>query len=196
MNPTSTLALDDIPDADPALRTDEPRGRTQALTQLGSLAQRRTVLKGVALAGATIGATALGWSPLGGSRAAFAETSPGGLQGWDAMDCKDAYPNGYNEQRDTTGAFVNEPGACFGGSEMGSTLCDSTGWHRSDTVSSGFLQQTAYRPISTACGASTTKNAWRWTVNGVTYRCSDGTKSLRVFGINWYTYLTICRARV
>ena len=65
------------------------------------------MLKGVALAGATIGATALGWSPLGGARAAFAETSPGGLQGWDAMDCKDAYPNGYNEQRDTAGAYVN-----------------------------------------------------------------------------------------
>lgn len=187
-----TLQLNDIPFAE---ETDRSAGKTRALTGLGSLARRRTVLKGMGLAGASIGATALGWSPLSGGRA-WAETSPTGLQGWDALDCRDAYPNGYNEQRDTTGAFVNEPGACFGGSEMGSTLCDNTGWHRSDTVSSGWFSQTAYRPISTACGASTTKNAWRWTINGVTYRCSDGTKSVRYFGINWYTYLTICRARV
>lgn len=191
-----TLNLDSIPYADDADARGGGRERTRALTDLGALAQRRTVLKGVALAGATIGATALGWSPVAGARRAFAESSPTGLIGWDANDCRDAYPNGYNEQRDTTGAYVNEPGACFGGNEMGSTLCDSTGWHRADTVRVNWSTTHAYRPISTACGATTTKNAWKWTVNGVTYRCSDGTKSARYYGWNWYTYLTICRARV
>lgn len=188
-----TLDLDSIPDAESSDR--RTAGPTLALTQLGSLARRRTVLKGVALAGATIGATALGWAPLG-SFQARAETSPSGLNGWDALDCRDAYPNGYAEQRDTTGSYVNEPAACFGGSEMGSTLCDATGWHRADTVRQSWSTTLAYRPISTACGASTTKNAWRWTVDGVTYRCSDGTKSVRYFGVSWYTYLTICRSRV
>lgn len=191
------LELDSIPFADDADDTRVARGgRTRALTELGALARRRTVLKGVALAGATAGATVLGWSPLGGVRGAAAETSPSGLTGWDALDCRDAYPNGYNEQRDTTGSFVSEPGACFGGQEIGSTLCDSTGWHRADTVRVNWSTTHAYRPISIACGASSTRNAWRWTINGVTYRCSDGTKSVRYFGINWYTYLTICRARV
>ncbi|MCA0435625.1 MAG: hypothetical protein LCH98_03920 [Actinobacteria bacterium] len=187
-----TLHFTDIPDAD-ATETTE---RTQALTALGALAKRRTVLRGMALAGATIGATALGWSPLGRSDAASAETSPSGLLGWDANDCKDAYPNGYNEQPDNVGVYQSQPGACFGGYYMGSTMCDSTGWHRADSVRNSWIQTTSYRPISSACGATTTKNAWRWTVNGVTYRCSDGTMSIKYWGLTWYTYLTICRARV
>lgn len=183
-----TLTLADIPDVDAP--SAQP---TTALTGLGSLAKRRTVLRGMALAGATIGAGALG---VVNGRRAGAETSPTGLQGWDAIDCSDAYPRGYNEQRDTTGDFVNEPGACFGGSQMGSTLCDSTGWHRSDTVYVSSSRSNSYRPISSACGATSTKNAWKWTVNGVTYRCSDGVMSVRYWGRTWYSYLTICRARV
>lgn len=184
-----TLDIDDIPGLD-----DAPTGAaaTRALSGLGSLARRRTVLRGIALAGATVGATALGFSPLGRASAARAETSPSGLSGWDALDCRDAYPNGYAERPDNTGDHVDAPAACFGGYRMGSTLCDSTGWHRSDTERISWSESRSYRPISSACGATATKNAWKWTVGGVTYRCSDGTMSIRRYGITWYTYLTIC----
>ncbi|MDO5628428.1 MAG: hypothetical protein Q4G43_08920 [Mobilicoccus sp.] len=188
-----SLDFDHIPAAD-----DAPEGapRSEALSGLGALARRRTVLRGMALAATTVGATALGWSPLGGGLAARAETSPSGLQGWDRNDCRDAYPNGYTARPDTEGAFRDRAGACFGGYRMGSTLCDSSGWHRADVERRSFLESWAYRPISTACGATTTKNAWRWTVDGVTYRCSDGTMSVRFLGISWFTYLTICRSVV
>lgn len=188
-----TLQLSEIPDA----VSEEPvRERTKALTELGSLAKRRTVLRAMALAGATIGATALGWSPLGRAGQARAETSPTGLTGWDALDCKDAYPNGYAEERDNVGVYTAEPGACFGGYYIGSTMCDSTGWHKAVSERISWSQTRSYRPISTACGATTTKNAWRWTVNGVTYRCSDGVMSVKYYGMTWYSYLTICRAKV
>lgn len=189
------LQLTSIPDAD-----DSVNPATSASTSLGLLdtsARRRTVLRSVGLAGATAGATVLGWSPFGAS-AARAETSPTGLVGWDANDCKDAYPNGYSEQRDTTGAYVNSGAACYGGRVMGSTMCDSYGWHRSDRTSSGGWfgsTTTSYRPVSSACGATTTKNAWRWTVNGVTYRCSDGVTTVSSWWQN-YSYLSICRAKV
>ena len=181
-----TLTLDQIPAADTA---PEGAEKTEALSALGAMARRRTVLRGIALAATTVGATALGWSPLGGGTAARAETSPSGLQGWDANDCKDAYPNGYAEQRDTEGAYTTRPGACYGGYRMGSTLCDSTGWHRADVERRSWLESWAYRPTST-------KNAWKWTVDGTTYRCSDGVMSVRYLGMSWYSYLTICRSIV
>ncbi len=193
-----TLDLTTIPDVDAGNEpgaTGKKLEPTEALTGLGALAKRRTVLRGVALAGASIGASALTWGQAG-TPTAHAETSPTGLTGWDRNDCRDAYPNGYNEMRDNTGIYTNEPGACFGGSYVGSTLCDSTGWHRADSQRISWSRTNSYRPISTACGATTTKNAWRWTVNGVTYRCSDGIMSVKYFGSTWYTYLTICRARV
>lgn len=188
-----TLDLNSIPDLDESTSGSGPK--TSALSGLGSMARRRTVLRGIALSGATIGATALGWSPLSRISGASAETSPTGLTGWDATDCRDAYPNGYNEERDNVGVYTSQPGACFGGYRIGSTLCDSTGWHRSDTVRTSWSQTTSYRPISSACGATTTKNAWKWTVNGVTYRCSDGVMTVRYWGFP-YSYLTICRAKV
>lgn len=188
-----TLALDQIPDVDVAPAGAE---KTQALSALGAVARRRTVLRGMALAATTIGATALGWSPTGGRSAAWAETSPSGLQGWDRTDCRDAYPDGYTEAVDTEGAYTSRRAACFGGYRMGSTLCDSTGFHRSDVERRSWSQTWAYRPLSTACGSYSTKNAWKWTVDGVTYRCSDGSMSVRYFGASWYTYLTICRSVV
>lgn len=188
-----TIDLDSIPDRDEAA-SGVPR--TRALSDLGGLARRRTVLRGIALAGATVGATALGVSPFGRDRAAWAETSPSGLSGWDATDCRDAYPRGYSEQRDNVGTYMSAPAACYGGYRMGSTMCDSTGWHRADTERISSRETRSYRPISSACGATTTKNAWKWTVNGVTYRCSDGSMSIRRYGVTWYTYLTICRSIV
>lgn len=187
------LAFDSIPDADDDL--NPATQKTSALAMLDVSARRRTVLRSVALAATGAGAMVLGWSPMS-KVPAHAETSPTGLQGWDANDCRDAYPRGYNAQRDTEGIYRNQPGACYGGRVMGSTVCDATGWHRADSTGGGwFSQSRSYRPISTACGATTTKNAWRWTVNGVTYRCSDGVTTVSSW---WqrYSYLSICRAAV
>jgi hypothetical protein len=68
--------------------------------------RRRAVLRGVALGAMTLCATALDWSGLFAGRAARAETSPGGLWGWDRNDCTDAFPSGYDAgfERDQFGA--------------------------------------------------------------------------------------------
>lgn len=178
-----TLDLDTIPDSD----APASGGPGIALSDLPSVRPgRRGVLKGVALSGMTLGATALTW----GSAAApaVAETSPSGLDGWDRNDCSDAYPRGYREQRDNTGQYRNIAGACFGGSAIGSDNCDADGWHRVDSVGS-----TTYRPVSGSCSG---KNAWKWTVDGVTYRCSDGRTTEPVFWIWTRSYLSIGRAAV
>jgi hypothetical protein len=184
------LDMEQIPDAENSAVT-EP---TRALTGLGKTStRRRTVLRGVAFSSLTLGATALSWSPLAGQRAARAENGPNGLRGWDRTDCRDAYPDGYSEQPDTGGAYRNEPGACFGGDFMGSMYCTS-GWHKKGTERDAPIVYT-YTPISTACGTSSTKNAWKWRVAGKTWRCSDGHTRVSGGGTS-RTYLTICRAPV
>ncbi|MEU7909346.1 hypothetical protein [Actinoplanes sp. NPDC049118] len=184
------LDVEQIPDTETSSVT-EP---TRALSGLGKAStRRRTVLRGVGLSGLTLGATALSWSPVAGQRAARAENGPNGLRGWDRTDCRDAYPSGYTEQRDTGGAYQNEPAACFGGDFMGSMYCTS-GWHKKGTVRDAPITYT-YTPISTACGSSSTKNAWKWRVGGRTWRCSDGNTRVSGGG-STRTYLTICRAPV
>ncbi|PID53445.1 MAG: hypothetical protein CSA58_09005 [Micrococcales bacterium] len=189
-----TLDFASIPSSDDEL--NETGGHSTSGRLLGSAARRRTVLRSVGLAGATAGAVILGWSPLSKARKASAEVSPSGLIGWDANDCSDAYPYGYDEEPDTIGEFVDEPAACYGGRVMGSTLCDETGWHRADREYYNRYVRLYYRPISTACGMSEPKNAWKWTVDGVTYRCSDGVTTVVSRWWERYSYLSICRARV
>lgn len=182
------LDLDQIPDTENSNGT-EP---TRALSGIRKApARRRTVLRGVALSSLTLGATALSWSPLAGQRAARAENGPNGLRGWDRNDCRDAYPDGYSEQQDTGGSYRNEPAACFGGDFMGSMYCTS-GWHKRGTERDAPVVY-VYTPISTACGSSSTKNAWKWRVGGRTWRCSDGNTRVSAGG-STRTYLTICRA--
>lgn len=186
------LDLNSIPRLDEEPASAEP---TRALRDIKvSPASRRTVLRGVALSALTVGATALSWSPLAGNRAARAENGPGGLRGWDSNTCADAYPRGYDAEPDTGGSFRNEKAACFGGDFMASTYCAS-GWHRSGTVRDAPVI-TTYKPISTACGSGTTKNAWKWkTSDNKVWRCSDGHTTVSAGGTS-RTYLTICRARV
>lgn len=178
-----TLDLDTIPDSD----APATRDLGVALSELPAVRPgRRGVLKGVALSGVTLGAAALS---VGGSAApAAAETSPSGLDGWDRNDCSDAYSRGYRESRDNSGEFRDAPGACFGGSAISSTNCDADGWHRADSEG-----EKTFRPLSGSCAG---KNAWKWTVDGVTYRCSDGRTTEPVFWIWTRSYLSICRAAV
>jgi len=191
-----SLDLTRIPDLDGDQSAGEP---SQALRDLKPTG-RRTVLRGIALSGVAVGAAVLGWSPLSGMRSASAETGPNGLRGWDRNDCKDAYPvrsgypsGGYNEERDTGGAYTGSAAACYGGDFMGSDYC-SSGWHRSGTVRDAPITRT-YVPISSACGSGATKNAWKWTAGGRTWRCSDGHTTVSGGGSS-RTYLTICRAPV
>jgi hypothetical protein len=173
-------------------RDEAPAGaaRTEALSGFTSPPTRRVVLRAMTLGALTVGAVVADWSSrlVPGARA---ETGPNGLTGWDRNDCRDAYPNGYNEVRDNVGAYINSAAACFGGSYRGSTYCAS-GWHRRGTVRDAPVTYT-YTPISTACGTTTKKNAWRWTTpNGLWWRCSDGHTTVSAGGTS-NTYLTICR---
>lgn len=177
------LNFSSIPDSDGATSGEA----STVLADLKSARpNRRGVLKGVALSGLTVGATALSVGP--GASPAAAETSPTGLAGWDRNDCSDAYRYGYGEQRDNSGNYVNLKGACFGGSHIGSNYCDAQGWHRADSEGTK-----TFRPVTGSCAG---KNSWRWTVDGVTYRCSDGRTTEPSWWIFTRSYLSICRAAV
>lgn len=182
------LDQDRIPRFDLAPQAFSP---SVALTRLPP-ARRRTVLKAFVLGALTLGATALGAFR---GRAARAESGPFSLQGWDRNDCHDAYPTGYAEVGDTSGAYVNAYAACFGGSWRGSNYCDA-GWHKNGTYTENGIQ-VDHVPISIACGTVTTKNSWRWTTpDGHTYRCSDGFSTFWGGPDSGQTFLTICRAAV
>ncbi|GLZ42852.1 hypothetical protein [Actinokineospora sp. NBRC 105648] len=189
------LTFDQIPDHEVQDRELQNRGaapgRATALRDLGSTGRRRTVLKAITLGALTIGSSAL---LLG--RRARAETGPNALRGWDRNDCRDAYPaGGYPEDADTSGQYVNTYAACYGGSWRGSDFC-AGGWHKYGTTTEGDLQ-VDHMPVSTACGTTTTKNAWRWTTpDGKVFRCSDGFSTYWGAGQSGNTYLTICRAPV
>ncbi|GAA4013467.1 hypothetical protein GCM10022247_40300 [Allokutzneria multivorans] len=182
-----SLTLNEIPDHDQAPASAAP---SRALSGLRITGARRTVLKAMALGAVTLGASALVWP-----RAARAETGKYGMHGWDRNDCKDAYPVGYEEKGDTSGAHVNTYGACFNGAWRGSNFCDG-GWHKYGTWNDNGVQAD-HAPTSTACGTTTTKNAWKWTTpDGIVYRCSDGFTTFWGGGHTGQTYLTICRAVV
>ncbi|MCK2238376.1 MULTISPECIES: hypothetical protein [unclassified Crossiella] len=176
-----TLRLDLIPHAD--VLPEGGYSSTGGLRALRTPASRRGVLRGVALSALTLGTLSLTW----GNRSAQAETGPGGLEGWDRNDCKDAYPQGYQEDKDTGGQFRNAAGACFGGEFRSSEYC-ANGWHRSGTFGAEV-----YATVSSSCSG---KNAWKWrTPDGRVYRCSDGNLTVTRSGTT-NTYFTICRALV
>lgn len=176
--------FEQIPDQDKAPVDAVP---TRALKQLKVTGGRRTVLRAAALGAMTIGAAALDWTGVFGTKRAKAETGPFGMQGWDRNDCLDAYPFGYNEAPDTNG-FYYGTSACFGGTWRGSNYC-SGGWHKNGTYFYGSIQGDSVPVYSTCSG----RNAWRWTVNGIWYRCSDGNTTFWGGGYTGQTYFTICR---
>ena len=184
-----SLTLAQIPEVDEAPASAP---RTRALSDFSVTPRRRTVLRAMVLGAATVGAAAASLSDRF-TRPAYAENGPGGLKGWDRNDCRDAYPNGYAEEKDNVGSYKSLAGACFGGDYIGSTYCKS-GWHRKETVRDAPVI-TTYKPISTACGTGSTKNAWQWTAAGSLWRCSDGHTTVSAGGSS-HTYLTICRAKV
>jgi hypothetical protein len=187
-----TLSYTQIPEHDRPPADARP---STALRALPLRTGRRNVLRAAVLGGLTLGAAALDWAGTFGTRPARAETGPNALQGWDRNDCHDAYPTGYPEVGDTSGAYVNTYAACFGGSWRGSDYCEA-GWHKYGTWDENGMQ-VDHTPISTACGSAITRNAWRWTTPaGVTYRCSDGFSTFWGAGNSGQTYLTICRAAV
>ncbi|MGW0518995.1 hypothetical protein [Crossiella sp. NPDC003009] len=172
------LSLDHIPHADATPATYPATGGLHALD---TRASRRGVLRGVALSALTLGTLSLTW------RTASADTGPGGLEGWDRNDCKDAYPGGYYESPDTGGRYRTAPAACFGGEFRSSEYC-ANGWHRADTEGGQ-----SYGTVSSSCNG---KNAWKWrTPDGRVYRCSDGNLTVTRSGTT-NTYFTICRALV
>jgi hypothetical protein len=181
-----TRQLDEIPLVDQ--KYDGEVRPTTALRGMKLTATRRSVIRGIGLSALTVGTLSLTW----GAWRGMAETGPGGLPGWDRNDCKDAYPDGYEEQPDTDGEFKNSPAACFGGELISSEFC-ANGWYRADETREGDTTR-KYGPVSTDCGES--KNAWRWTTpDGKVYRCSDGNMTVTANG-QTNTVFSICRALV
>lgn len=184
-----TPELADIPFAEGP--TAGGRRKSRALRELPAPHSRRTVLRGIALSGLTVGTLALSWGSVEGRRA-FAETGPGGLDGWDRNDCRDAYPHGYDAHPDLPGSeYHRAPAACFGSTFISSEYCENS-WHRAgDERRLGIGR--SHRPLSVACEG---KSAWRWTTpDGTVYRCSDGLTTVTVGSLE-NTYFSICRAEV
>jgi hypothetical protein len=185
-----TPKLADIPFADGP--PEGERRKSHALRELPAPRSRRTVLRGIALSGLTVGTLALNWgSPEG--RRAYAESGPGGLTGWDRNDCRDAYPHGYDEHRDIPGSkYRRAPAACFGSAFISSEYC-ANGWHRADEERRVGGMSLRHRPITGECNG---KDSWRWrTPDGTVYRCSDGLTTITMVGFE-NTYFSICRAEV
>jgi hypothetical protein len=184
-----TPELTDIPFAEPPPGGE--RHKTRALRELPAPRSRRTVLRGIALSGLTVGTLALNWgSPEG--RRAYAESGPDGLTGWDRNDCRDAYPHGYDAHGDILGSkYHRAPPACFGSTFISSEYC-ANGWHRTgEERRAGLVRR--HRPVTAECVG---KSAWRWrTPDGKVYRCSDGLTTIAV-GTVEHTYFSICRAEV
>ncbi|MEV5778502.1 hypothetical protein AB0L49_46130 [Streptomyces antimycoticus] len=162
---------------------------TAVLRGLKKPTSRRSVLRGVAASALTVGALSLTW---GHSGRAFAEEGPAGLMGWDRNDCQDAYPGGYDEERDADGEFKDAPGACFGG-VISSKYCDGNGWYRADQETrDGGVHK--YTPDPTMCSG---KHSWKWkTPDGKVYRCSDGTETVTANGGEQQVVFSMCRALV
>jgi hypothetical protein len=188
-------SLADVADVEvPPVVTTPAAAAVAAPRQPRAAISRRTVLQALTLSAATIGWTAVGWTLPSAQRKAYAETGPGGLTGWNSNTCADAYPSGYGEQASTDGSGY--PAACYGSSRIGPAWC-SSGWFKSGTFNV-YNGHDYYTPISTACGASTTKkNAWRWSTGGHIYRCSDGNYSYdRLGGARQGPYFAVCQYRV
>lgn len=187
-----TFTLTDIPLTESPADTESPA--TTTLGELRTPTSRRSVLRGVTVSALTVGALALTWGTSRTQRAA-AETGPGGLTGWDRNDCKDAYPQGYEETPDDDSSdYRTAAAACFGSTYISSTNCVD-GWFRTDTVTEGGVTK-KFVPVSGACGPSGNHNAWRWqTPDGKIYRCGDGDVTVTESG-GENTYFAICRAEV
>jgi hypothetical protein len=180
------LNLSEIPGT--AERPNGSRRDSEALRLLSTRSRRRAILRMVGLSALALGGTVLNWGARGTTGQARAETGPGGLLGWD--DCG----GDYDPDPDTGGAYVDEPGACNGGSYRASTYCKD-GWHRTDRVSQGSAT-IEYRAVSNRCwSASEGRNSWRWKAGGHTYRCSDG-NAYACTNDGCGRYNTVCRARV
>lgn len=169
------LDLGSIPDANDRSADDGPR--SGVLTDLPTAPSRRGFLRAMGYAGLAMGAAALtvGWVVRRGN-SAIADTSPTGLTEWRANNCTDAYGTaGYTQQADlANSAYTYDAPACWG-APISNKHC-RYGWHAN--------------PTTGHCGNNPNNhNGWRWTVNGRTYRCSDGYPA-------GSTTLTICRQRV
>jgi hypothetical protein len=179
------LSLDGIPDKETAPANAQP---SLAMTDIATApAGRRSILRAMALGAMTVGAITVDWSNKLTSKPVYAESGPGGVQGWDRTDCLDAYPGGYAEVRDNVGAHTGKAGACFGATYIGSTYCAS-GWHRTGTVHDSPVVY-YYAMLPTRCAG---KGAWKWTAAGTWWRCADGQTTVSGGGSS-NTYTTICR---
>jgi hypothetical protein len=177
------VEFESIPDATRPAVDDggAPAEPTLTLRELPAIPSRRSVLGALTFAAVGLGAGALTLAWPSGARKAFAENGPSGLRGFDDPRCSDAYPSGYGEVRDSSGAYTSANGyaaACVGGTYISHSYC-RFGWHS--------------RPRSDRCGPSAiSRNSWRWTTpDGKVFRCSDGNTI-----IDGRSFFTVCRSRV
>ncbi|MFF5213031.1 hypothetical protein [Streptosporangium sp. NPDC000396] len=141
-------------------------------------AARRTVLKGMAVAVATAALVPFDW--VISRRAALAV---GPTSEWTRTNCRDAYSGGYAEEPSNWGGG---PKACFGGWRMGGYPCNSNKRHFEGFRGYHDEGYTSHRV--TTCS---NRNAWRWTVSGKVYRCSDASTRTVWNDGESYTDLTI-----
>lgn len=189
-----TLADASRPDAEPSSLAQSVRREFSA-----RVASRRTLFRVSFTALALMSLNFVSWfGP--GAKKAFAwgscTTEFLGAQ----TGCVPPYPAGdpYTPNYPNSG-YTPSSGACWGGS-IGNRYCNSSGWHRRDTVIDGSERYEYKRRCGThlACGTPTDgyRNAWRWKKDGNVYRCSDGHTFFYLNGHLLDDWLSICQERV
>ncbi|MCG5212087.1 hypothetical protein [Streptosporangium sp. KLBMP 9127] len=150
---------------------------------------RRTLLKGLVVS--AVAATLVPFDWVFSRRAARAD---GPTSEWTAPNCRDAYSEGYTEMRANWGPG---PAVCYGGWRVGDYPCneDQRHFEGSRSSSDGEEMFSAYR-IDSACGETSTRNAWRWSNAGNTYRCSDAVTTVTWTDGSEYTDITIAMCRL
>jgi hypothetical protein len=180
-----------LTDAIPAVDVPPPRPIPSRVRPLigGPPASRRTVLRGL-----TVSAMAAALVPFDWLLTRRPARADGPTSEWLAADCRDAYSQGYREQRANWGPG---PAVCYGGWRVGDYPCNDDKRHFEGmrSFNEGEEMLNSYR-IDSACGESTTRNAWRWAYDGLTYRCSDAITTVTWRDGSYYTDITISMCRL
>ncbi|GGK22036.1 hypothetical protein GCM10010124_13160 [Pilimelia terevasa] len=203
-----TLSLTEMPlyEAEPT-----PDAQPTSVKLIDRPADRRTLMRGMALGAVTVGALVAGLSDrltapatAAGRRTALGpkETSSGGLQGWTSPNCAETGYGGGSPITEPPMAPSQMPWACVG-PRVGPKNCDSEGWHQTRAYRENGFDINAYPQIR-ACDSANGMNSWRWKPGGTkpnqpndgnTYRCSDGWQDRHKNGVSEIAIFTICQGR-
>ena len=170
------LIEESIPDLDAPVPSAPPSEVGPSLHEIHRLAvSRRGVIRGMLVGAGALAVSGVGMLA-GPAQKAFAATGPKG-----------------ETEHTNCGGYEYSGGTCFGG-KIGSYYCNSSKWH----LTTGWSMTCSSGHYYIAWGRCASREAWRWTTSGVSYRCADGYQIAYSCGgpSNGTKTWTICQARL